>query len=335
MKWVVTAIALSLICGGARADVVTAQIFTAYGPGAAGIPAVQNFTSTYVNNPDGSYSMDTGPLHQELLGAAGSASARIWSPNANTAPKIQVYTYATAPAAVGYNEDPSGYTSKASAVFDDQLTSTSPGMSSMAMQLQFHADMVSQLAGPITFNAMEHAEVNLAVDIRFGSAHVHKIFSRDGSYTDDGTYVAGTFDQVFDWVKGADFTVALPAVPAFPGTPLHLEVDAVVEAANDTADGPTLASIDSSHSLDILGIIPYDANGNVMPTDGISITGTSGFNYAVITPEPTSLSLLVATALALGRRARRSRADARMEARREGEGMSIRAQLPRWRVGLL
>jgi hypothetical protein len=68
--------------------------------------------------------------------------------------------------------------------------------------------------------------------------------------------------------------------------------------------------IDGRNTLDVVGLVLYDADGNVIvPPDPISVTSELGYTYPVV-PEPGAPAIAGMAALFLSQRGRRRRARA-------------------------
>jgi hypothetical protein len=264
--------------------------------------------------PDGSkvLACETGNVTYAANGASGTARAGLVSENPFSVPKMQAFVEAFGPPAITEEDDTRPYgdmTSAAKVQFEDQINGATEGMTAAGLKLRFHADMISSLN---TYNGGLHAGADLVFDLRYGDQHVHKIFSRTGTYADDGTGVFDSYELVSDWHHTAEGTLTLPPASLIGGTNLHMTLEVVVGAENDTVDGPAHTMIDATHTVEILGLIPYDAAGHVLSPDAAAFTSASGFTYPVLAdvPEPAGVSVVAVAALALvprGGRLRRPR----------------------------
>jgi hypothetical protein len=168
------------------------------------------------------------------------------------------------------------------------------------MKLRFSGGLASQITTN-PYEAAEHADAYLEFEIFLGNRdllHVRKITSREGTYNDDGTVVFDSFVPILNWNAQPIFEVMLPPLPLFAATHFAMKARAFVHADNGYV-GPTYAKVDATHTMEVLGLIPYDANGNVLPSDSLVVTGQSGFGYPVlgsVVPEPSGLSGLVVLA---------------------------------------
>jgi hypothetical protein len=82
-------------------------------------------------------------------------------------------------------------------------------------------------------------------------------------------------------------------------------------ANNQSTLGDAEVVADFQHTMKVAGLIPYDANGNVLPSNSLVFTTDSGYSIPVLgseVPEPTSLSTwLLITLLGSAPAARRTR----------------------------
>ena len=102
-------------------------------------------------------------------------------------------------------------------------------------------------------------------------------------------------------------TATLPGGSFLTDMRLRISVAANVNANNSTRLGPSSVFADFRHTFTIDGLVPYDADGNILPSNSLVFTTDLGDSIAVLgsdVPEPATITLTLAMAMSAFRRRR-------------------------------
>jgi hypothetical protein len=126
--------------------------------------------------------------------------------------------------------------------------------------------------------------------------------SRPNAYMLLGGFWGETFSHEYQARKSDDtirFDDGVVIRPDLFGHTKHVSVSALLTATANNQFGNVTehAKVDFKNTIEILGIIPYDSDGNILPSNSLTITSESGLIYPVLgleplaAPEPGTLTL--------------------------------------------